>query len=141
MKPSIPAPLWSRRDRTRLLVAASGGAVLIGLSWFLAAGRDDAGGQLAPVSLSLVGAGVGFAASMIWLAHGRRVVRELSWLLLGSAGGATAEGPAAVALVAGPSARYFHRADCLLVAGRAFPALPRADHDRAGRQPCPACRP
>jgi hypothetical protein len=117
------------------------GGALIGFAWFLAAGRDDAGAQLVPVSLAMAGAGVGFGAALVWLGHGRRAVRTLSWLLLGSADAVVPEGPIAAGLVAGPSARYFHRGDCLLIVGRAFPAGSRADHDRAGRQPCPACRP
>jgi hypothetical protein len=141
MTPSFPGPLWSRRDGVRLVVALIGGAVLIGWAWFLAAGRDDAGTQLVPVTLSMAGAGLGFAAALIWLGRGRRSVLALSGLLLGSADGATPDGPLASDLVAGPSARYFHRADCLLVTERAFSVAPRAHHDRAGRQPCPACRP
>lgn len=141
MTPLLPGPLWSRRDRVRLLVPLIGGAALIGWAWFLAAGRDDAGTQLAPVSLAIAGAGVGFGAALVWLGRGRRAVQALSWHLLGSADGSAAPTPVAAELLAGPSARYFHRGDCLLVTGRAFPAAPRSDHERAGRQPCPACRP
>ena len=141
MTPALPGPLWSRRDRVRLLVPLIGGAALIGLSWFLAAGRDDAGTQLAPVSLAIAGAGVGFGAALVWLGRGRRAVRTLSWLLLGTTDGTEPPTPVAAELLAGPSARYFHRGDCLLITERAFPAASRADHERAGRQPCPACRP
>lgn len=140
MTPMSAGRLWSRRARFGLVATVVVGAVLIGWSWFLAAGRSDAGAQLAPLSLALAGVGVGFAASVLWLSHGRRVVRTRSWLLLGSPGG-TSETPAASGLVAGASARYFHRADCLLITGRALVAQPRAEHDGAGRQPCPACRP
>jgi hypothetical protein len=125
----------------RLLVPLAGGAALIGLAWFLAAGRDDAGTQLAPVSLSVAGAGLGFGAALVWLGRGRRAVQTLSWLLLGSAHGSPPPTPVAAELLAAPSARYFHRGDCLLITGRALPVAPRTDHARAGRQPCPACRP
>jgi hypothetical protein len=141
MTPAFSGPLWSRQDRVRLVVGLIGGAVLIGWAWFLAAGRDDAGMQLAPVTLSMAGAALGFGAALIWLGRGRRAVLAMSRLLLGSAHDATPEGPLPSDLVAGQSARYFHRADCLLVTERAFPAAPRAHHDRAGRQACPACRP
>lgn len=141
MTPDFPGPLWSRRDRVRLVVSLIGGAALIGWSWVLTAGRDDAGTQLGPLTLAMVGAGLGFGAVLIWLGRGRRAVVSLSWLLLGSVDGAMPEAPVASDLVAGPSARYFHRADCLLVTQRAFAAVSRAQHDRAGRQPCPACRP
>lgn len=141
MMPVLSEPLWSRRDRVRLLVPLIGGAVLIGWSWFLTAGRGDAGAQLAPVSLAMAGAGLGFGGALIWLGRGRRTVRTLSWLLLGSAHPGVPDSPVAAELVAGPSARYFHRGDCLLITERAFPAASRSDHDRAGLQPCPACRP
>jgi len=141
MTPMFPDSLWTRRDRVRLLVPMIGGAALIGLSWFLIAGRDDAGAQLAPVSLAVTGAGVGFAAALLWLVQGRRAVRSASWLLLGSADGPAPEPPAAAEIVAGSSARYFHRGNCLLITERAFPAASRADHVRVGRQPCPACQP
>jgi membrane protease YdiL (CAAX protease family) len=141
MMPAFPGPLWSRRDRVGLVVALIGGAVLIGWSWFLAAGRDDAGTQLAQVTLAMAGAGLGFAAALVWLGRGRRAVLDLSWLLLGTVDGVTPETTAASDLVAGPTARYFHRADCLLVSERAFPAASRAQHEGARRQPCPACRP
>jgi len=141
MTPALPGPLWSRRDRLRLLVPLIGGAALIGLAWFLVAGRDDAGGQLAPVSLAIAGAGVGFAGALFWLGQGRRAVRALSWHLLGSADSAGCETTVAAESVAGPNARYFHRRDCLLITDRAFPAAARADQERVGRQPCPACQP
>jgi hypothetical protein len=141
MTATFPGPLWSRRDRLRLVVPLIGGGALIGVAWVLAAGRDDAGAQLVPVSLAMAGAGVGFGAALVWLGHGRRAVRTMSWLLLGSGDAVVPEAPTAAGLVAGPSARYFHRGDCLLIVERSFPAGSRADHDRAGRQPCPACRP
>jgi hypothetical protein len=141
MTPTFSGPLWSRRDRVRLLVPMIGGAALIGLSWFLTAGRDDAGAQLAPVSLAVAGAGLGFGAALMWLGRGRRGIRALSWLLLGSAHGPAPDTPVGAEMVAGPSARFFHRGDCLLITERAFPAASRADQVRAGRQPCPACRP
>jgi hypothetical protein len=141
MTPTFPSPLWSRRDRVLLIAPMIGGAALIAWSWVLVAGRDDAGAQLAPLGLSMAGAGLGFAASLMWLGQGRRSVRALSWLLLGSVEGVATDVAVAHDLVAGPAARYFHRADCLLVAERAFPVAPRPAHDQAGRQPCPACRP
>lgn len=141
MTSPLPCPLWSRRDRLRLLIPLSGGAVLIGLAWFLVAGRDDAGAQLAPFSLAVAGAGLGFAGALQWLGQGRRAVRALSWHLLGSADGAGFAAPLATELVAGTTARYFHRRDCLLITERAFPMSSRADHERTGRKPCPACRP
>ncbi len=49
-------PLFTTADRWRTGALVAAGAVTIALSWFLAAGRADAGDQLICVSLSLVGA-------------------------------------------------------------------------------------
>jgi hypothetical protein len=36
---------------------------------------------------------------------------------------------------------FFHRADCLLMAGKEVRVAGRADHERAGRAACEVCRP
>jgi hypothetical protein len=117
------------------------GAVVVAVAWFFAAGRDDAGDQLAFVSLSLLGVLVGTAAGFGWLRRGRRAVGARTLLLLGSAPGARVDAPLAAELVAGPAAKWFHRADCPLVEGRNWPAATGPTHEAAGRRACPACRP
>ena len=134
-------PLFTSADRRRVGVLQAVGAAVIVLSWFFAAGRADAGDQLVLVSLSLVGALLGMAATAGLLLRGRRMVGARTSLLLGTAPPAPADAPLARDLVAGPDAKWFHRSDCLLVEGRHWPAAPLSAHQRAGRKACPACKP
>ncbi|HEY0400324.1 MAG TPA: hypothetical protein VGF00_18130 [Acidimicrobiia bacterium] len=147
MSIAVPSggPLWSRRDATLLGTLLAVGAVLVGVSWFFAAGRADAGDQLVFVSLALLGALIGLAGVAAWTVHGRRLIGARRGLLLGTAPPATPEGMGwaahAAELVAGPQGKWFHRADCLLADGRGWPASLRAQHESAGRKACPGCRP
>ena len=134
-------PLWSRRDEAVLGVLLAVGAVLVLAGWFLAAGRADAGDQLVFVSLALVGALVGLAAVVGWVMHGRRMISARRGLLLGSPPPPQDVRALATDLVAAAGGKWFHRADCLLAHGRDWSAAPRAEHEQAGRQSCPGCRP
>jgi hypothetical protein len=133
--------LWSRRDEAVLGVLLAVGAVLMLAGWFFAAGRADAGDQLAFVSLALVGALVGLAAVVGWVMHGRRMISARRGLLLGSPPEPVAEGALAADLVSAATGKWFHRADCLLAHGRDWSVAPRAEHESAGRLACPGCRP
>ena len=135
------APLWSRRDAALLSGLLAVGGVLVVAGWFFAAGRPDAGDQLAFVSLALLGALVGLASVVGWVVRGRRAISARRGLLLGSPPPARGDAAVAVELVAGPNGKWFHRADCLLVDGRGWSASGRAVHEAAGRSACPGCRP
>ena len=139
--PAARASLWMKGDARRLAVLLGGAAVCIAASWFFAAGRPDAGDQMIFVTLSLFGMLVAAAGILGWARRGRRAIRARVRLLLGSAPAVASLAPVARELMAGPDARWFHRADCLLVEGRNWPASPATDHRQAGRRPCPACRP
>ena len=134
-------PLFTSADRLRVGILQAVGAVIIVLSWFFAAGRPDAGDQLVFVSLSLVGALLGMAATAGLLLRGRRAVGARTALLLGAAPAAPPDAPLATELVAGPGAKWYHRSDCLLVEGRHWPAAPLSAHQTAGRKACPGCKP
>ena len=133
--------LWTRRDATVLTVLLAVGAVLVVASWFFAAGRADAGDQLAFVTLAVVGTMVGVAGAVLWTARGRRLINLRRALLLGTAPPPAADGALSTDLVAGPTGKWFHRADCLLAESRGWRPSPRAQHESAGRRPCPGCRP
>lgn len=143
MSVAVPSagPLWSRRDAVLLATLLAVGAVLVGLSWFFAAGRADAGDQLVFVALALLGALLGFGGVGVWTIHGRRLIGARRGLLLGTAPPAPTVAAHAAELVAGPTGKWFHRADCLLADGRGWAASPRAKHESAGRKACPGCRP
>jgi len=134
-------PLWTRRDAMVLAVLLAVGGVLVALSWFFAAGRADAGDQLAFVTLAVVGTMVGVTGAVLWTAHGRRLINVRRSLLLGTAPPPAADHAVATALVAGPTGKWFHRADCLLAENRGWPTSTRAQHESAGRHACPGCRP
>jgi hypothetical protein len=134
-------PLWSRRDATVLAVLLAAGAVLVALSWFFAAGRADAGDQLAFVTLAVVGTMVGVTGAVLWTAHGRRLINFRRALLLGTAPPPSADRALSRDLVAGASGKWFHRSDCLLAVGRGWLPSPREQHERSGRRACPGCQP
>jgi hypothetical protein len=135
------SPLWSKRDEFVLGVVLAVGAVLVLAGWFFAAGRADAGDQLVFVSLALIGALVGLAGTIGWVVRGRRLISIRRGLLLGSPPPPKAETAFAAELVAGSTGKWFHRADCLLALGRDWSPASRAEHEQAGRQSCPGCRP
>jgi hypothetical protein len=147
MSVAVPSggALWSRRDVTVLGMLLAIGAVLVGVSWFFAAGRADAGDQLVFVALALLGTLIGVGGVGAWTVRGRRLIGARRGLLLGTAppapAGQSAWAAHAAELVAGPQGKWFHRADCLLVDGRGWAASPRAKHESVGRKACPGCRP
>jgi hypothetical protein len=143
MSVAVPSggPLWTRRDAAVLATLLAVGAILVGASWFFAAGRADAGDQLVFVSLALFGALIGLAGVVTWTVHGRRLLGARRGLLLGTAPPAPVEAARALDLVSGAQGKWFHRSDCLLVDGRNWSASPRARHEAAGRKACPGCRP
>jgi hypothetical protein len=134
-------PLWTRRDATVLAVLLAVGAVVVVASWFFAAGRADAGDQLVFVTLALAGTAVGVAGAVLWTVRGRRLINLRRALLLGTAPPPAADSALSTDLVAGSTGKWFHRADCLLAESRGWRPSPRAQHESAGRRPCPGCRP
>lgn len=132
---------WSTRDRRWLLLRLGAGAVAVTAAWFLASGEADPERQLPFASLSVAGSLLAMYGIFVWVAHGRRVIGERARLLLGTAPGADVDLASAETLVAGGDRQWFHRADCRLAASRHWPAAARTEHERAGRRPCPACRP
>jgi hypothetical protein len=84
---------------------------------------------------------IGVAGAVVWTAHGRRLINLRRALLLGTAPPPAAARAVATDLVAGPTGKWFHRADCLLADGRGWTTSSRAQHESAGRHACPGCRP
>jgi len=97
----------------------------------------------------LVGWADGPALLLFWrhfgcncgVARGRRQVGRRARMLLGPAPATNLAAVSADTLVAGGDRHWFHRADCLLARTRNWAAASRSEHERAGRQPCPACNP
>lgn len=132
---------WSARDRRTILAWLIVGAALVGLAWFLAAGKDDPADQLGYLSLGVAGGLVWLCGLLTGVARGRRQVGWRARMLLGPAPSTNLTVVSADTLVAGGDRRWFHRADCLLARSRNWPTAARSEHQQAGRQPCPACNP
>lgn len=139
--PVAPAGPWSARDRRTVLACLAVGAALVGVSWFLAAGKAEPADQLGPLSLGVAGGFVWLSGLLTGVARGRRQVGRRARMLLGPAPSTSLAAVSAETLVAGGDRHWFHRSDCLLARTRSWPAASRSHHVQAGRRPCPACNP
>jgi len=137
----MTTPPWTATDQRRLGVRLGAGAAVIALSWFAASGKSEPADQIPFAALSVLGALVGMYGVFAWVARGRRLVGERARFLLGAPPQTGLDVVSAETLVAGREHTWFHRADCLLAASRHCPPADRATHERAGRRPCPACKP
>jgi hypothetical protein len=132
---------WTATDRRLLGLRLGAGAAVVGVAWFVAAGRAEPADQIPFAALSVLGGLLGMYGVFAWVARGRRLVGERVRFLLGVAPDSDVDVASAETLVAGREHTWFHRADCLLAASRHWPSADRAGHERAGRRPCPACKP
>ena len=103
--------------------------------------------QVPGINVAIVGVVLANAAGVLLLLAGRRSVASRRVAVLGAMPGAqemalSITAPASSALlVGGEGLTHFHRADCAMAAGREWPALERAAHERAGRTACGVCTP
>jgi hypothetical protein len=132
---------WSARDRRAVTGWLVTGAVLVVAAWFFAAGEVETADQLVFVNVGVVGGLVWLGGLFSWVARGRRQVGRRARQLVGAAPSADLAVVSAETLVAGADRHWFHRADCLLARSRGWSSAPRSQHERTGRQPCPACNP
>ena len=103
--------------------------------------------QVPGINLAIVGVVVANAAGVLLLLAGRRSVTARRVAVLGAVPKGQEQvvaitAPASsVVLVGGEGLTHFHRADCAMAAGRDWPTLERAAHERAGRTACGVCKP
>jgi hypothetical protein len=103
--------------------------------------------QVPAINVAIVGAVVANAAGVLLLLAGRRSVTARRVGVLGAVPKsqekvAVISAPASsIHLVGGEGLTHFHRADCAMAAGRDWPELDRAAHERAGRTACGVCKP
>jgi hypothetical protein len=103
--------------------------------------------QVPGINLAIVGVVVANAAGVLLLLAGRRSVTSRRLAVLGAVPAAqeavTVVVPPAssLVLIGGEGLTHFHRADCVMAAGRDWPALDRGAHERAGRTACGVCKP
>jgi hypothetical protein len=144
---SVP---WQVPDLLRLYLANISGMLLIVVAWFEASGAASQDAQILWLDVGIVGVIVAGAGNVLWLLTGRRAVgelrRALTPALMARFSQPTAQaGPAASAadprqLVTGADMTRYHRADCLLVAGKELRAAPEETHRARGLRPCQVCR-
>ena len=67
---------WTGTDRRLLAVRLGGGAAVVAVAWFLAAGKAEPDDQIPLAGLSVVGALVGMYGVFAWVARGRRLIGE-----------------------------------------------------------------
>lgn len=103
--------------------------------------------QVPGINLAIVGVVVANAAGVLLLLAGRRSVAARRVAVLGAVPRtqerveAITAPASSVLLVGGEGLTHFHRADCVMAAGRDWPTLERGAHERAGRTACGVCRP
>ncbi len=134
------------------MYAGYGVLALLGAALFLA-GQGMVGNettyedQVPGINLAIVGVVLANAAGGLLLLAGRRSVTGRRVAVLGAVPALRKKGVIVGSaansglLVGGDGRAHFHREDCAMAAGRAWPALDRAAHENDGRRPCGVCRP
>ena len=103
--------------------------------------------QVPGINVAIVGVVVANAAGVLLLVGGRRSVTARRVGVLGAVPKAQEKVVAITApasstvLIGGEGLTQYHRADCAMAAGRDWPELDGAAHERAGRTACGVCKP
>jgi hypothetical protein len=151
---------WSPDHLVWLMVANIGGLAMIVTGWWVVSGSGTAHAQLGWLNLCVAGLVVAGGANAWWLARGWRVVclaRQVvfPWPPGHAAGWAATPnyGPVAAPIgrvvrpvpsgivVSGPGMTRYHRAGCIMAAGKDVAGKPAAECEAAGLAPCQVCQP
>jgi hypothetical protein len=138
---------WRPEELSRWLVMSGVALALCVTAWYLAAGDAKVTDQVGPLNLAIVALLVATSANVSLIQAGRKATGERRRALLGDARhpatdhatGGDAVVPVSDVLTGTVGLRYFHRSDCPLARGRAWPPASREDHEDAGRLPCAVC--
>jgi hypothetical protein len=134
---------WTGRDGIPVAGLIAVGGLLWFIGWWRLSGRSTMEAQIGPMNLAAIGVMVIGAGQVLWFLRGRRAVGTRRVFLLGHtakrAALATAVGPAADRYVG--VEQFFHRTDCAMAIGRAWPPITRSEHLSGGRIPCGVCAP
>jgi hypothetical protein len=141
---------WRLPDLLLLYLANLAGLLLIVTAWFEASGATSQDTQILWLDVGTAGVIVAGAGNVLWLLSGRRQVGELRRALTPALFARVAQPdsrPEATAakvdpglLVTGADMTRYHRADCLLVAGKQVEAGSEATHRSRGLRPCQVCQ-
>ena len=123
------------------------GAVLFFVGMGMVSNETVYDDQVPGINMAIVGAVVANAAGVLLLLAGRRAVTARRVGVLGAVPkeqenvNVVTAPASSIHLVGGEGLTHFHRADCAMAAGRDWPELDRAGHERAGRTACGVCKP
>jgi hypothetical protein len=142
---------WRRGHALVTGVLGAVGAVLLVWGWYGSSGTVDLNSQTRWLALGILGLIVGGLGMSVWLLAGlravtdlkREVLDELSRRLPVEAAAAAPAGsaPGTTALGTAPGMRRYHRAECLMIAGKDATWAEAHAHVEAGLVPCGVCRP
>ncbi|HUR75639.1 MAG TPA: hypothetical protein VMZ00_15265 [Sporichthya sp.] len=138
---------WTSQMYVLYAVLAVVGAILFLVGMGLVSNKTVYDDQVPGINLAIVGVVLANAAGVLLLLAGRRSVIARRVRVLGAVPDLADQsaGPAkpasSITLVGGEGLTHFHRDDCAMAAGRNWPALDRAAHERAGRTACGVCKP
>jgi hypothetical protein len=125
------------------------GAVAMILGWWGVSGATARSDQYDWLNVGVAGVIVIGAANCGWLvaarrrlaAHAGAVYQRVDTQAVSPDPQGAVVPSTQAALVAATGMRHYHRADCEYARGKKVSAATLARHDRAGRRPCPVCRP
>jgi len=143
MSTLIDAP-WSSRAMKGLIGADAAALATIVVSWYLASGSEHSW-HVPGINVAIAALCTSAVAHGLWFLQGRRAVGLLRAELLPSRPltkerTVASSRPEALP-VSAPEMSLYHRADCLLVAGKRVAAATVVDHQRNGRSQCGVCQP
>lgn len=159
VRPARGRPPHCARDVLGLYVPNVVGLALVVLGWWAASGDAVLSRQVGWMSVAVLGFTVAGVGDLMFFALGRRalIMRRARLLGVPDRGSAAVDraflaqmagdGPVrssgrdAPVLVSGRRMTAFHRERCPMAAGKDVEAATRDSHERAGRKPCPVCKP
>lgn len=142
---------WHVQDDTRRWQTHVVAVILLGASWYVAAGSTSPSSQVTSVAAGLGAAALAGSGEILWLLTGMRAVRDRKEDAAGrievlgptrdaSPTAAAPERRVAAPLVAVSGATLFHDMHCDAVAGKPVVIAGRSAHVRASRRPCAMCQ-
>lgn len=137
----------------RLLVAGQVlGLALLLVGWVQASGELQPKGQIRWLNLGVAGATIAVAAGVRVVARARQAVAAHRQVVVGAVRRSNLRSVRVIELHSHPVAdgddavssaamTRYHRAGCLLAAGKPVAPASRRSHEAAGRRPCGVCTP
>jgi hypothetical protein len=136
----------------RLLVAGQVlGLALLLVAWVKASGELQPKGQIGWLNLGVAGATIAVAAGVRVVTRARHAVTARQQVVVGALRHSNLRSVGVIDLRSHPVAddapvssaamTRYHRAGCLLAAGKPVAPATRPSHEAAGRRPCGVCTP